>query len=126
MAYPRRCKHKIKSVFSLLIRFFCTASSRTSNDESFSGTTMWMLKGGICEPPLGHYSTATQFRPTTDAPENVNLNDSKSMRNENETYMATVTDALESIMTNYDKRIHPGYGGMKEIVHLRKMLGEGK
>ena len=88
---------------------------------------MWMLKGGIGEPPLGHYSTQTasvlhaaQFRPTTDAPEKVNLNDSKSMRNENETYMATVTDALESIMTNYDKRIRPGYGGMKEIVHLRK------
>ena len=31
--------------------------------------------------------------------------------NDNEAYMAIVTGALEAMLTNYDKRIRPGYGG---------------
>ena len=83
---------------------------------------MWMLKGGIGERPLDHHSTQTasslhsgQFGTITEAPENVKLNESDSIQNDNETYRQLITGALEDIMTNYDKRIRPGYGGMIEF-----------
>ena len=89
---------------------------------------MWMLKGGIGERPLDHYTTstapilhATGTGVTTETPEGVKVDESNEVLNENETYRELITGALEDIMTNYDKRIRPGYGGTYKIKNLSKM-----
>ena len=42
--------------------------------------------------------------------------------NDNEAYMAIVTGALEAMLTNYDKRIRPGYGGKPKIKNCLQTL----
>ena len=89
---------------------------------------MWMLKGGIGERPLDHYTTSTapilhaaRSGITTETPEEVRVDESNEVLNENETYRELITGALEDIMTNYDKRIRPGYGGIYKIKKVSKM-----
>ena len=58
---------------------------------------------------------------TTEIPDRLRVDKFNEVLNENETYRELITGALEDIMTNYDKRIRPGYGGTFKIKNVSKM-----